>query len=382
MKKIKFLLITVLLIVMYNLSFAEFDTVSGGARPTGMGKAFTSIADDSNAVFYNPAGMLQLDKGRFESGYTRLLTGLTDNSDLNNRCISYVAPMANLGALGFGFHTFNLAGYYTESVWSLSYAKYLDDYIPAVFPNRLLAGVTIKQLSKRYDHDMYTLSDPLFAGKGYTKDGFAIDIGFLYKVMEYKHSISLVVSNFNQPSMNLDDSSTKLPLIIKLGIAYMLDTVNFDFEIEQKQRYINGYTGIEKWLARNTVAVRTGIGIGSNEYRMFSFGLTYKTKMCQVDYAYVYPMSGITNTGGNHTVSVGLPLQLVPEEILVSKVTKYIVKEGDTLPEIAALEEVYGDAKEWRKIYEANKDKISDSYELRPGDELVIPRVWPGDWLK
>ena len=30
-----------------------------GIRPMGMGGAFTAIADDENAVFYNPAGISQ-----------------------------------------------------------------------------------------------------------------------------------------------------------------------------------------------------------------------------------------------------------------------------------------------------------------------------------
>ena len=30
-----------------------------GARPTAMGEAFTGLADDANAIFYNPAGLGQ-----------------------------------------------------------------------------------------------------------------------------------------------------------------------------------------------------------------------------------------------------------------------------------------------------------------------------------
>src|SRR3954464_6922850 len=32
-----------------------------GARGTGMGEAFTAVADDVEAMFYNPAGLTQLD---------------------------------------------------------------------------------------------------------------------------------------------------------------------------------------------------------------------------------------------------------------------------------------------------------------------------------
>lgn len=50
---------------------------------------------------------------------------------------------------------------------------------------------------------------------------------------------------------------------------------------------------------------------------------------------------------------------------------KYVVKAGDTLTSIAA--QMYGDGNLWPKIFEANKDIISDPNVIRPGQELRIP---------
>lgn len=55
-------------------------------------------------------------------------------------------------------------------------------------------------------------------------------------------------------------------------------------------------------------------------------------------------------------------------------VTKYKVKKGQTLGDIAALPEVYGTSKKWKKIYEANKDKIKDPNKIYAGQVLDIPR--------
>jgi hypothetical protein len=42
-------------------AYFEKGGVAGiGARPLGMGGAFCTIADDSNAVYYNPAGLIQV----------------------------------------------------------------------------------------------------------------------------------------------------------------------------------------------------------------------------------------------------------------------------------------------------------------------------------
>ncbi len=51
---------------------------------------------------------------------------------------------------------------------------------------------------------------------------------------------------------------------------------------------------------------------------------------------------------------------------------EYVVKSGDSLSKIA--KELYGDAKRWPEIYEANKALIGDNPNLiHPGQKLVIP---------
>lgn len=49
----------------------------------------------------------------------------------------------------------------------------------------------------------------------------------------------------------------------------------------------------------------------------------------------------------------------------------YEVKKGDTLSKIAR--EFYGDAKLYTKIFEANRDILSDPDKIRPGQRLRIP---------
>ena len=49
----------------------------------------------------------------------------------------------------------------------------------------------------------------------------------------------------------------------------------------------------------------------------------------------------------------------------------YTVKAGDSLSKISR--EVYGNANDYMKIFEANRDKLSDPDKIQPGQELVIP---------
>ncbi len=51
----------------------------------------------------------------------------------------------------------------------------------------------------------------------------------------------------------------------------------------------------------------------------------------------------------------------------------YTVKKGDSLSKIA--KRVYGDAQQWRKIHEANRDIIDNPDLIHPGQVLKLPRA-------
>ena len=57
----------------------------------------------------------------------------------------------------------------------------------------------------------------------------------------------------------------------------------------------------------------------------------------------------------------------------VSSMKTYTVKPGDTLSAIA--KEYLGDAKEYMKIFNANKDQLSDPDMIKPGQVLKIPAM-------
>ena len=59
------------------------------------------------------------------------------------------------------------------------------------------------------------------------------------------------------------------------------------------------------------------------------------------------------------------PMNITPEG------KTYTVVKGDSLSKIAKRE--YGDAQQWPKIYEANKDVIDNPDLIEPGQDLIIP---------
>jgi nucleoid-associated protein YgaU len=51
----------------------------------------------------------------------------------------------------------------------------------------------------------------------------------------------------------------------------------------------------------------------------------------------------------------------------------YTVKSGDSLSKIA--QQLYGDGKRWRSIFEANRDLITNPDLIYPGQVLKIPTI-------
>jgi nucleoid-associated protein YgaU len=57
----------------------------------------------------------------------------------------------------------------------------------------------------------------------------------------------------------------------------------------------------------------------------------------------------------------------------VTSMKTYMVKPGDTLTNIAR--EFLGDADEYMRVFEANRDQLSDPDQIRPGQILKIPAM-------
>jgi len=65
------------------------------------------------------------------------------------------------------------------------------------------------------------------------------------------------------------------------------------------------------------------------------------------------------------------PGQGGPAGTATAPVKSYTVQKGDTLSKIA--KNFYGEANEYKKIFEANKDQLKDPDKIQPGQVLRIP---------
>ena len=58
----------------------------------------------------------------------------------------------------------------------------------------------------------------------------------------------------------------------------------------------------------------------------------------------------------------------------------WVVVEGEFLYKISGYEDIYADPLKWPRIYRANKDRIEDPNLIYPEWVLNIPRDWPSTW--
>ncbi|MFH1540747.1 MAG: type IX secretion system membrane protein PorP/SprF [Elusimicrobiota bacterium] len=309
--------------------FAAFDELNIGARPQGLGGAFTAIADDVNALFYNPAGISNLKKSEITSSYGRLFIGLDDNSAVGSSFIGYARPTLKYGTSGISLYNLSLSNLYSETTIGLSHAYQFDEY--------LSAGITVKNLSKKFGSDPYIeyavnqtgdetrlekegiAGDPVF-DKTKKSSVITADMGLLYS---YSKNISLGVSvkNITQPNIGLT-SKDKISAVYRSGVCYKTNDYLLSFEMMNKDTDINILTGAEKWFPQKNITVRSGLLLGSRRLRTISCGFSYKFDNLSFDYAFLWSLSGIKDTIGVHKIALNIKFE-----------KRKITKKKEVLPE-------------------------------------------------
>ena len=61
------LLLSFIAVLLMPRVWADFNDIGLGARPIGMSNAFTAVADDVYAIYYNPAGLAFLNRAQFSA---------------------------------------------------------------------------------------------------------------------------------------------------------------------------------------------------------------------------------------------------------------------------------------------------------------------------
>ncbi|MBI4346828.1 MAG: PorV/PorQ family protein [Elusimicrobia bacterium] len=181
-----------------------------GARPTGMAGAFTAVADDINAIWWNPAGMARSKMTELTFAHTLFV------EDLKTEYFAMSRPLPALkgtvgGSISYmtvpGIEGYDSTGRSVGNLTANSYAASLG-YAGFLIPGELSFGFNGKYLGQT-----------LTTQKG---SGLAVDLGIQYR--KEKLGGGVAVQNVG-PSFKIGNDTNPLPTTIRAGLAYHFNPI-------------------------------------------------------------------------------------------------------------------------------------------------------------
>lgn len=193
--------------------------IAPGARSDGMGRAFVAVANDANAVWWNPGGLAFTTGHEISTMYTKLVPDLAD--DVFYSHTSYVQHVEGWGGIGFSF------GYlsYGESIATDGDGNELGTFTsyevaPTVaYGTELMKDMGFGVALKFVRVDLAPADKTLDRAKG-AGSTFGADLGVLYKLPQWKSSVGLAIQNLGPNISYIDaDQSDPIGRNAKFGIA-------------------------------------------------------------------------------------------------------------------------------------------------------------------
>jgi hypothetical protein len=281
-------------------SGAQFLRIGAGARGPAMGGAFSPVADDATAIYWNPAGMARMDKREVALSYNAYF------KDTAAQFLGYGHPTDH-GTFGLGVSMFGVKNIEKRS----DVAGDADTPDLGTFNTRDMAlalGYANKMAENRlrYGASLKYINSNLNTKSAATA---ALDMGLLYSLMDEDRMIaSLAVLNLGG-TLKFDAESDPLPLDIKPGLAYNMKfermgklTMALDSDMYVHDQIVTVQPGLE-WSVHPMVALRGGYQFGRSTGAGSGMGAGIGLRLSgfNLDYAFV-PYGDL---GDTHRVSIG-----------------------------------------------------------------------------
>lgn len=181
----------------------SFLKINIGARAVGMGGAFSGLASDETAMYYNPAGLASLEGRHYIAEYHNYFT------DLQNGFVGYVHEVRYGTVVG-------------------AYLSYLDygDFIKTDEAGNILgefgggdmvlglSAATTRGESYRFGATVKFIYETL---EDYSATGVALDLGARYNTFRGRYTAGLAVQNLGFQLSSLGEDKGDLPLTVRAG---------------------------------------------------------------------------------------------------------------------------------------------------------------------
>ena len=310
MKKLKIALLFLLVFAfLANGVYAGINSKAGttaysflkigiGARAVAMGNAFVGLSDDQSALYFNPAGLVQLPSQSFITSYNNYL------STIQSGFIGYIYPYSQKSRMGISINYFNYGSFDKTDEYGVKSGTFgaadfalITTYARKVSSSASL-GVNAKFILEKIDD--------------YSSDALALDLGAFYKPENTRTQIGAVIQNLGYQLKNFSqDHKESLPIEAKIGISHYLQGMPLLVAIDAAKPFDNDiYFNIgAELLSLKPMFLRAGWSSFGKNYKTgsdkdnlagFSFGLGINWKAYKFDYAY----SSYADLGGVHRISI------------------------------------------------------------------------------
>jgi len=259
---------------------AQFLKMGVGARACGMGEAYTSIADDATAIYWNPAGLGQVDRLEFTGMQNFWLL------DMSHQYLALAVPLA--------FGTIGVSGAYSSSGTLDRYENFQKTGEFTAYDAAGTVGYGLRAGPVRVGLSAKYIQSKIDDKQAQTVAG---DAGVLcrFETSSGYVGLGLAVQNVG-PGLEFVEKSDPLPLNLKLGLAAKIGQVVLAVDANKpRDNSVRLGAGAEVVIA-GLLALRGGYNMASG--LTAGGGVTWK--MVSVDYAFV-PYSGVDAT---HRISV------------------------------------------------------------------------------
>jgi hypothetical protein len=237
---------------------ADYDGGSAGMfmdygaspRTLAMGNAFCGLADDAEAAYFNPAGLVQLNSQNIKMAHSMLIESRMEY-------LAYAMPTRAYGSFGLTVLNFGSEGLDSRDVnnnpyGSVAYEENAIMFSYAYAPWHWLgAGANLKVVTKNLAE--------------YSGLGPGADVGLI--ITEPKPlSFGFYAQNLYAPSMNLHSQVETYPLVLRAGVAARLynDRVAVDIDVDKVGYHtVEPHGGVEFQLVPDAFTLRTGLDMTS-----------------------------------------------------------------------------------------------------------------------
>ncbi|MBN1996483.1 PorV/PorQ family protein [candidate division KSB1 bacterium] len=190
----------------------QFLKIGVGARAVGMAESFVSLANDATAMYYNPAGLTQLQHGEVVCSLIKW------PADISYGVVGVAYPLQSVGTVGFMVGALTTGDmkktvpfkgwtgeYFSATDWiaSVSYAKDLTD--------KFTVGGNLKMIAE-------------YLGDENLKS-WAFDFGTMYEIGVRNMKFAMMITNFG-PNAKYISEEFSMPTAFKIG--FIVDAFNFE----------------------------------------------------------------------------------------------------------------------------------------------------------